>query len=99
MSSLTPEFDRLDQAESARLRRSTDRVAPLSSSPRARQDPAPPFGLLVAIGVFVAACIVLALPWLSGAVTVPWDAKAQFRPQLQFLAKSLADGESPFWTP
>lgn len=38
-------------------------------------------------------------PWLSGTVTIPWDAKAQFQPELQFLASSLARGEQPFWTP
>ncbi|MCX7339971.1 MAG: hypothetical protein NT037_05500 [Hyphomicrobiales bacterium] len=37
--------------------------------------------------------------WLSGALTIPWDAKAHFQPQLQFLAGSLARGESPFWNP
>jgi hypothetical protein len=32
-------------------------------------------------------------------VTVPWDAKSQFQPELQFLATSLAHHEQPFWTP
>src|SRR5215475_4105569 len=40
-----------------------------------------------------------AAPWLSGTVTIPWDAKAQFQPQLSFLARSLAQGQSPLWTP
>ena len=35
----------------------------------------------------------------SGAVTIPWDAKAHFHPQLQFLADSWHRGLSPFWTP
>ena len=35
----------------------------------------------------------------SGSVTIPWDAKSQFFPQLSFLARSLAEGQSPFWTP
>ena len=48
---------------------------------------------------YVAAFTYLAWPWLSGAVTIPWDAKAQFQPNVQFLAASLARGESPFWTP
>lgn len=43
--------------------------------------------------------LVLGWPWLSGAVTIPWDAKAHFQPQIQFLAASLAYGESPFWAP
>lgn len=38
-------------------------------------------------------------PWLSGTVTVPWDAKAHFYPQLVFLAQALKTGESPLWTP
>jgi len=43
--------------------------------------------------------LVLAWPCLSGRVTIPWDAKAQFLPQIQFLADSFARGESPFWNP
>ena len=56
--------------------------------------PALPWLALVTLGWLVAAW-----PWLSGAVTVPWDAKAHFQPQVQFLAQSLAAGESPFWAP
>lgn len=52
-----------------------------------------------AIAVFLLASIVIGWPWLSGQVTIPWDAKAQFQPQIQFLAQSLARGESPFWAP
>src|SRR5215470_12305100 len=48
---------------------------------------------------YVAAFAILSWPWLSGAVTIPWDAKAQFQPELQFLASSLARGDEPFWTP
>src|SRR5215471_3255244 len=48
---------------------------------------------------YAAAFVVLSWPWLSGALTIPWDAKAQFQPELQFLASSLARGQSPFWTP
>ena len=48
---------------------------------------------------FVAGALVLAWPWLSGAVTIPWDAKAQAYPQIVFLARSLAAGDSPFWAP
>jgi hypothetical protein len=51
------------------------------------------------LALFIAAFAALAWPWLSGAVTIPWDAKSQFQPELQFLATSLARGESPFWTP
>jgi hypothetical protein len=55
---------------------------------------------LVAVFVIYAVCfLILAWPWLSGAVTIPWDAKAQFQPELQFLARSFHQGQSPFWTP
>src|SRR5215475_12978855 len=57
----------------------------------------PPFPLWVLL--YAAAFIVLSWPWLSGAVTIPWDAKAQFQPELQFRASSLAGGDEPFWTP
>jgi hypothetical protein len=55
--------------------------------------------LALSVALYAAAFAVLSWPWLSGAVTIPWDAKAQFQPELQFLAASLARGESPFWTP
>jgi hypothetical protein len=41
----------------------------------------------------------MALPWLSGDVTIPYDAKAHFQAQIQFLANALHRGDSPFWTP
>ena len=52
-----------------------------------------------AVAALAAVWMLLAWPWLSGSVTIPWDAKAQFLPQLQFLASSFAKGESPFWNP
>jgi hypothetical protein len=55
--------------------------------------------LLLTLGLYVIAFMPPAWPWLSGAVTIPWDAESQFRPQLSFLARSLATGQSPFWTP
>lgn len=51
------------------------------------------------IALFLISFIVLNWPWLSGHVTIPWDAKAHFLPQLQFLADSLNSGQSPFWNP
>lgn len=65
------------------------------------QEPedAPRWPLLPWLLALAAAWMVCAWPWLSGRVTVPWDAKAHFQPQVQFLAQSLARGESPFWTP
>jgi hypothetical protein len=59
----------------------------------------PPFQLWTVLALLLLGSLVLTWPWLSGAVTVPWDAKAHFQPQLAFLAKSLASGQSPFWTP
>jgi hypothetical protein len=49
--------------------------------------------------LFMAGWFILSWPFLSGALTIPWDAKAHFYPQLQFLAHSLHAGENPFWTP
>ncbi len=48
---------------------------------------------------FILASFYLAWPWLSQQVTIPWDAKAEFQPQLSFLAHALHSGRSPFWTP
>ena len=48
--------------------------------------------------VFIA-WLALSWPWLSGTLTIPWDAKAHFHPQLQFLADAWHKGLSPFWTP
>ncbi len=51
------------------------------------------------VAIFALAFLLPAWPWLSGAVTIPWDAKSQFYPQVQFLATALARGEWPWWTP
>ena len=66
-----------------------------------QSEPSRPPGRLYAFAglAFVAGALVLAWPWLSGAVTIPWDAKAQAYPQIVFLARALAAGDSPFWTP
>ena len=55
--------------------------------------------LVVTLAIFALAFLLPAWPWLSGAVTIPWDAKSQFFPQVQFLAGSLARGEWPWWSP
>lgn len=52
-----------------------------------------------AAALFLICALGLAFPWLSGRVTVPWDAKAHFQPQFAFLAHALHAGQSPFWTP
>ena len=49
--------------------------------------------------MFAVAFLLPALPWLFGTVTIPWDAKSQFFPPVQFLATSIARGEWPGWTP
>ena len=51
------------------------------------------------LALFALAALVIDWPWLSGRATIPWDAKAHFLPQVQFLAQSLAGGQSPFWSP
>lgn len=69
---------------------------------RAKHAPAPLWTgrrlVLVAL-VFAAAWASFGLPWLSGRVTIPYDAKAHFQAQLQFLSNALHNGQSPFWTP
>src|SRR5712692_9976339 len=55
--------------------------------------------LVAALSIFALAFLLPAWPWLSGAVTIPWDAKSQFFPQVQFLATSIAHGEWPWWAP
>ncbi|HEX5999536.1 MAG TPA: hypothetical protein VFZ16_09090 [Hyphomicrobiaceae bacterium] len=65
----------------------------------ARHAAAPAWPLLLPLALMALASLVIDWPWLSGRVTIPWDAKAGFLPQIQFLAQSLASGDSPFWTP
>src|SRR5256885_10986352 len=55
--------------------------------------------LLLVIAVYALAFLLPAWPWLSGAVTVPYDAKSTFLPPVEFMARAFATGESPFWTP
>jgi hypothetical protein len=55
--------------------------------------------LPLTVVVFALAFLGPASPWLAGAVTIPWDAKSQFFPPVQFLATSIARGEWPWWTP
>lgn len=48
---------------------------------------------------FLGGWLFLSSPWLFGDLTIPYDAKAHFQAQMQFLAHSLHTGQSPFWTP
>lgn len=57
------------------------------------------FPLVSTLCVYTVAVLVLASPWLLGVVAIPYDAKSTFYPQLVFLARSIAEGQSPFWTP
>ncbi|HRD74508.1 MAG TPA: hypothetical protein PK264_01005 [Hyphomicrobiaceae bacterium] len=56
-------------------------------------------GYAIALAALAVLWIVLVWPWARGEVTIPWDAKAHFQPQIQFLAQSLWSGEWPSWTP
>ena len=62
-------------------------------------DAASVWPYLPVAALFAMCWLVFGWPWLTGSVTIPWDAKAQFGPQVQFLASSIARVESPFWTP
>src|SRR2546430_15568642 len=55
--------------------------------------------LILTIAIFALAFLVPAWPWLSGAVTIPYDAKSTFLPPVEFMARAFHSGESPFWTP
>ena len=57
------------------------------------------FRLWPSLGLLLLAWLILSWPWLSGHYTIPWDAKAHFQAQFQFLADSLHRGNSPFWNP
>ena len=72
-------------------------LVPCTSAPSSATPCLPSYR--TAFLLYVVGFVVLSWPWASGAVTIPWDAKAQFQPELQFMAASLAQGESPFWTP
>jgi hypothetical protein len=54
--------------------------------------------LLVTIALFAALFLIPAWPWLSGAVTIPYDAKSTFLPPVAFIGRAFASGDSPFWT-
>ena len=71
------------------------------SNPIGPESGLPPsrWPLASVICIVTLAWVALSWPWLSGIVTIPWDAKAHFQPQLQFLAQAWHSGRSPFWTP
>ncbi|MCA0424868.1 MAG: hypothetical protein LCH61_16390, partial [Proteobacteria bacterium] len=55
--------------------------------------------LLPVLVMLAVAWLAFTWPWLSGHVTVPWDAKAHFYPQFVFLADAFKRGESFLWAP
>src|SRR2546421_10361230 len=55
--------------------------------------------LLLVISIFALAFLVPSWPWLTGAVTVPYDAKSSVLPPIAFMAQAFAAGASPFWSP
>ncbi|AMN41420.1 hypothetical protein [Rhodoplanes sp. Z2-YC6860] len=64
-----------------------------------RSSKAAGFPLAAAFGIYTAAFLAVASPWLLGFVEVPWDSVSTFYPPFAFLARSIATGQSPFWTP
>jgi hypothetical protein len=61
------------------------------------RDTQPSLALTVAL--FALLFLVPAWPWLSGSVTIPYDAKSTFYPPVVFMARAFASGQSPFWAP
>src|ERR1043165_1145921 len=55
--------------------------------------------LLAIVALFALLFLLPAWPWLSGAVTIPYDAKSTFLPPVAFIGRAFASGEWPFWTP
>jgi hypothetical protein len=87
------------------LIRTADACCPLDSAIapahplEATRDRTVRSGYGTAFVAFMVAWGILCSPWLSGELTIPYDAKAHFQAQLQFLANALHTGQSPFWTP
>ncbi|MBV1700883.1 MAG: hypothetical protein KGQ46_03580 [Hyphomicrobiales bacterium] len=67
--------------------------------PPAPKTNAPRGGYAAAYLCLLLASLILTWPWISGRVTIPWDAMAHSYPQLMFLARALHSHQSPFWTP
>lgn len=52
-----------------------------------------------AIAAYVVLFAGMTWRWIAGVATIPWDAKAQFYPYVQFMAHSFARGDWPWWNP
>jgi hypothetical protein len=59
----------------------------------------PPWPLALPVAVYLIAFAAMTSPWWLGIAAIPWDSKAHFLPQIQFLAQSLHTGEMPWWNP
>lgn len=66
---------------------------------KGRPDEGNAWSVMRLVGHFLLLFLVMTWPWVAGYVTIPWDAKAHFQPQIQFLAESLGRGEWPWWNP
>jgi hypothetical protein len=53
--------------------------------------------LAATVAIFALLFLVPAWPWLSGAVTIPYDAKSTFYPPVAFMARVFASDQWPFW--
>jgi hypothetical protein len=65
----------------------------------ARAARSPAGGYRIAAALLCGTWLALSSPWLFGSVTIPYDAKAHFQAQIQFLSTALHTGQSPFWAP
>lgn len=74
--------------------RSTNTPVDLTSMRQAGDWPRTPV-----IVAYVLLFVGMTWQWVAGVATIPWDAKAHFHPQVQFLAQSLARGDWPWWNP
>jgi len=74
-------------------------MASSRTDPRLRDPRFPASHYWLAAALFAAGAVIFTWPWLAGGLTIPWDAKAHFYPQLTFLARSLHEGQVPLWTP
>jgi hypothetical protein len=96
----TPRADRSPPAADGGGTTAEDGPGTPGWAPRAPQArTSGPAGYRLAAALFAGIWALLSYPWLSGAVTIPYDAKALFQAQLQFLANALHSGQSPFWNP
>lgn len=57
------------------------------------------WALAIPVAIYLFAFAAMTAPWILGRVSIPWDSKAHFLPQIQFLARSLWAGELPWWNP